>query len=141
MTATATAATAKDDALEGSILVPEPEGAPGIIRLRTATSPAKEDRVPVFEIDGTTYTMATKVRTNQGLQYLHLARTRGTEMAIDYAMEITLGQEGFAALREFEDLSDEDLAAIIEKATGILAGAVEGPKGKPKSGSRKSRGS
>jgi len=142
MTATATTATAKEDVIEGSILVPEPEGTlPGIIRLRTAASPAEEERIPVFEIDDVVYTMATKVKTNQGLQYMHLARTRGTEMAIDYAMEITLGKEGFQALREFEDLTEEDLAAVIEKATATLTGAVEGPKGKPKPGSRKSRGS
>jgi hypothetical protein len=142
MTATATTNTAKDDTGEGSILVPAPEDtAAGIIRLRSATSPAEDERVPVFEIDGTVYTMAKRVKTNQGLQYTHLARTRGTEIAIDYAMEVTLGKEGYAALCDFDDLSEEDLEAIIKKATTTLTGAVEGPKARQKPGSRKSRGS
>ena len=34
------------------------------------------------------YSIRTKPRTNQGLKYIHLARTRGSEIAIDYMLEV-----------------------------------------------------
>ena len=149
---TATATTAPDDLDDDfddddeedfdGVLAPglEDVGNPAIISLKSAKNPAKDERVPAYRVNGVLYSILTKPKTNQSLQYLHLARTRGTEIAIDYAMEMLLGTEGYQALREFDDLTEEDLQAVVDAANRIMAGPVEAPKGKPKNGSRRSRG-
>ena len=113
---------------------------PGIVSLNSAKNPPREDRIPAFAINGTTYSILTKPRTNQGLKYVHLARTKGSEIAIDYMLEVLLGVEGYDALREFDDLTEDDLKAVIDAASRIMAGAVETPKEKPGRGSRRSAG-
>lgn len=144
MTATATTAAPADlDDDEGTgVVAPELKdaGTQGIISLRSAVNPPEDARVPAFRINGKTYSIATKPRTNQGLQYVHLSRTRGTEIAIDYALEMLLGAEGYKALREFDDLTEADLEAVVKAASRIMTGPVEAPKGKPKNASRRSRG-
>lgn len=112
---------------------------PGIVSLRSAINPPQDARVPAFSINGTTYSILTRPKTNAGLKYIHLARTRGAEIAIDYMLDTLLG-EGYQALMDFDDLTEDDLKAVIEAASRIMAGAVEAPKGKPSRGSRRSAG-
>ncbi len=113
---------------------------PGIVSLRSAINPPADERVPAFSINGVTYSILTRPKTNTGLKYVHLARTRGSEIAIDYMLETLLGKEGYEALIEFDDLTEDDLKAVIEAASRIMAGAIEAPKGKPSRGSRRSAG-
>jgi hypothetical protein len=143
MTATATTAAAEDlEVTEEAFLDPglKDVGHTGLISLKSAANPPKEERVPAFRVNGTVYKIATRIRTNQGLKYLHLSRTRGAEIAIDYALELLLGEEGYEALREFDDLTEEDLKAVCEAANRIMNGPIEAPKGKQKNASRRSRG-
>jgi hypothetical protein len=113
--------------------------APGIVSLRSAASPAPDERVPAFSINGTVYTIAARTKANTGLKYIHLARTRGQEIAIDFMLETLLGAEGYEALREFDDLTEADLEAVIKAASRIMAGAVD-PKEKQPRGPRRSAG-
>ena len=112
-------------------------GDPEIISLRSAVNPDPEKRIPAFSINGVVYTIATKPKTNTGLKYVHLSRTRGPEIAIDYMLETLLGKEGHEALIDFDDLTEDDLTAVLEAASRIMAGSIEAPKGKPKRASRK----
>jgi hypothetical protein len=114
--------------------------APGIVSLRSAINPPAAERVPAFSINGTVYTILTKPRVNTGLKYIHLARTKGAEIAVDFMLETLLGVEGYKALMDFDDLTEDDLTAVINAATRIMAGAVESPKGKQSKGSRRSAG-
>lgn len=113
---------------------------PGIISLRSAASPHAEERIEAFSINSKKYSILTRPRTNQALRYVHLARTRGSEIAVDYMLEVLLGAEGYQALLDFDDLTEENLTAVINAASRIMAGAVETPKEKPRRGSRKSAG-
>ena len=141
---TATTGTAADRADGNGGMQVSPDLAahqqPGIVSLNSARHPPAEERIPAFSINGTTYSILIKPRTNQGLKYVHLARTRGSEIAIDYMLEVLLGAEGYSALREFDDLTEDDLKAVIDAASRIMAGAVEAPKEKPGRGSRRSAG-
>lgn len=121
---------------------PELNGAgdPKIVSLRSAINPPEDERVPAFSINGQTYSILTRPRVNAGLKYIHLARTKGTEAAIDFMLEVLLGDEGYTALREFDDLTEADLRAVVEAASRIMTGAVESPKDKRSRGSRKSAG-
>jgi len=113
---------------------------PGIVSLRSAANPPRAERVPAFSINGTVYTILTRPRTNVGLKYIHLARTKGAEIAVDFMLETLLGTEGYAALMDFDDLTEADLTAVIEAASRVMAGAVETPKEKPQRASRRSAG-
>lgn len=114
-------------------------GVPKIVSL-VSSPETKVVRVPAFRVNGVTYSIAVKPRVNAGLEYVHLARTRGSEIAIDYMLETLLGKDGYQALREFDDLTEEDLKAVVDAASRIMAGPLEGPKGKRPNASRKSRG-
>ena len=139
---TATTGTAQADSNGGMQVSPDltAHQQPGIVSLNSARHPPAEERIPAFAINGTTYSILTRPRTNQGLKYVHLARTKGSEIAIDYMLEVLLGAEGYTALREFDDLTEDDLKAVIDAASRIMAGAVEAPKEKPGRGSRRSAG-
>ena len=113
---------------------------PGIISLRSAKNATAEKRVPAFSIDGTVYSIGTTPRLNQAMRYAHIARKQGSEQAVDYMLEVLLGEEGYEALMGFDDLTEADLEAIISAASRIMAGTVEAPKGKPSNGSARSRG-
>lgn len=134
---------AEHDQPGGTIVSPHLNGAaddPGIVSLRSAINPPPDERVDAFSINGTTYSILTRPKTNAGLKYIHLARTRGSEIAIDFMLETLLGREGYQALMDFDDLTEDDLKAVIDAASKIMAGAVETPKGKQQKGSRRSAG-
>jgi hypothetical protein len=137
---TATATNEPGAGLEVDPELKDAGASPGIISLRSAKNPRQDERVPAFRINGTTYSIATKPRTNQGLKYMNLSRTRGSAIAIDFMLETLLGTDGYQALMDFDDLTDDDLEAIIKAASRIMAGAIEGPKGKQPRGSKKSPG-
>jgi hypothetical protein len=116
------------------------ETQPGIISLHSAKHPTAGKRVPAFSIDGTVYSIGTTPRLNQAMRYAHIARTQGSEQAVDYMLSVLLGEDGHEALMGFDDLTEQDLEAIISAASRIMAGTVEAPKGKPSNGSARSRG-
>jgi hypothetical protein len=135
-------ATATNDLGDPGIIDPAltDVGDPKIVSLRSAKNPVPDVRLPAFRINGVTYSILTKPKVNQGLKYVHLSRTRGQEIAIDFMLETLLGKEGYQALMDFDDLTEDDLTAVITAASRIMAGAVETPKGKPARGSRRSAG-
>jgi len=113
---------------------------PKIVSLRSAINPPQDERIPAFSINGTTYSIATRPKVNAALKYTNLARTRGSEIAIDFMLETLLGKAGYQALIDFDDLTEDNLTAVITAASKIMAGAVEAPKGKQSRGSRRSAG-
>lgn len=137
MTATA---TSEKPAMEVDPALKDAGGDPKIVSLRSAINPPAGERVPAFSINGVTYSILTRPKVNQGLKYVHLARTRGSEIAVDFMLETLLGTDGYQALMDFDDLTEADLTAVMEAASRIMLGAVENPKGKPSRGSRRSAG-
>lgn len=115
------------------IAAPQGDDAPEIISLKTQPA-AEVERRDLFEIDDVMYSIPVKVAVNKALKYLHIARMQGTEAGVDYMLGLLLGEEGYAALRNFDDLTEDDLAAVIKACEKVMAGAVENPKGKRKNG-------
>jgi len=114
--------------------------APNVVSLRSAANPAEDERIPAFSINGKVYSINRRPKVNKALRYVHLARTRGSEIAIDFMLETLLGTEGYQALMDFDDLTEENLQQVVEAASKIMTGAVEAPKGKQKPASRRSAG-
>ena len=131
--------TARQSA-KASVTINPPDGdviegttVPKIPVLRSVPD-AKQTRVEAFEIDGKVYSIAAKPKVNTALRYLHISRVQGTEAGIDYMLGILLGAEAYEALMAFDDLTEEQLTEVITMASKIMAGAVEAPKGKRKTG-------
>jgi hypothetical protein len=113
---------------------------PQIVALRSVPGRPEPERIDAFSINGKVYSINPKPKTNAALKYVHLARTRGNEIAIDFMLETLLGREGYEALMDFDDLSEDQLEQVITAASKIMAGALENPKGKPGRASRRSPG-
>lgn len=106
----------------------------------TSDGPAP-DLVDLFSIDGKMYQIPAKVRANQGLKFLWLAKTKDEQTAGIVMLEELVGSEGFQALMNYDQLKPEHLEQIITAVVTVLLGAVEDEKdsarGKGGSGSAK----
>jgi len=98
-----------------------------VLRLKTRDQ-ADEERVPLFYIDDVEYTIPKRPRMNVGLQFLHLSRDQDDSAAMDYLLAKLLGEDGYRALREYDDLTAEQFQQITEIASRLTLGALELPK-------------
>jgi hypothetical protein len=55
-------------------------------------------------------------------------RTQGEASGASYMLEALLGAEGYNALLNFDDLTEEDLEKIVNIAFGLVAGAMDKAK-------------
>lgn len=123
-------ATAKRPAARTAPALPVPALADDeyeVVRL-DAEPDEVEERVPLFYIGDTEYTVVKRPGVNIGLQYLHLSRTSGQEIAVDYLLGKLLGDDGYRALREYDRLKPKDFERICEVAARLTLGAMELPK-------------
>lgn len=87
----------------------------------------KVERVPLFVIDGVTYTIPKKPRPNIGLKYMRVLKKEGQEIAIAGLLEDMLGEDGYAALTECEDLTEEEFQAVMDLVSKLALGDKETP--------------
>lgn len=85
--------------------------------------------VPIFSVNGKVYEIPDKVRPGVAMKYLHYCRTRGIGIAESWLAEELLGVEGYEALLDFPDLTQEQSDAIITTARAVVFGEVR-PKEK-----------
>lgn len=99
--------------------------------IKLVSKPAAEvETVVLFEIDGEAYSIPKKPRLNVALRYLKMVRESGPEAAQAYLLEELVGEAGYEALMNYDDLDQETLGAIAEAAQKITLGGLESPKGK-----------
>ncbi|MGH3205099.1 MAG: hypothetical protein ACRDP5_24075 [Streptosporangiaceae bacterium] len=109
---------------------PEDDNAPQILVLSSKKDAAPERKqVPLFELDGKTYTVDQPQPPNVGLKYLHKLNHQGTQVAYAYMLEAMLGEDGYEALMGYDKLKPEHLDRLVDDALNILLGSHEGPKG------------
>jgi hypothetical protein len=89
-----------------------------------------EDRVPLFYIGDTEYTIPTRIPKGVALQYLRQAGERGHELATAPLLIRVLGEDAYEALEKSKALTDEQLEAIVDIIVGQALGRQEGAKGK-----------
>jgi hypothetical protein len=80
---------------------------------------AKE--IPVFSIDGTTYSIPAVERADLGLEYLALVDEESEDVANAWLMKQTIGEDGFQALRAVKGLSPDDFRGVMDKIQKIVA--------------------
>jgi hypothetical protein len=108
-------------------VAPLPEADFEMIRL-VSSPEAERPRVPLFSIDDTVYSIEAKPGMNIALEALHLFRTGGELAAIDFLLNRLLGDAGYRALREYDELTPAQFMQIGEIAMRITLGGLELPK-------------
>lgn len=93
--------------------------APKVIALKS-NKDRKIEYQTLFSIDDKEYQIPTKIRPNQGLQIMHAFRTLGETGGVSFMLETLLGAEGYEALINFDDLTEEDLEAVIDVAFKLV---------------------
>jgi hypothetical protein len=101
------------------------DDAPQIIKLTSDPNKVDDDRIPVFAIDDAEYTIASKVKPNVALRLLHVQRLQGPEAFADLLLQTMLGDDGYEALMNFDDLTDEQLGSVFEAAMKVVGGQME----------------
>jgi hypothetical protein len=100
-----------------------------VLVLTTEESAPEPDREVLFSIDGVDYTIPKTFGPNLALQFVRLSMLRGADIAMSWAMEQALGQDGHAALMAFDQLTRGDLQTITKVIYERLVAALEAPKG------------
>lgn len=105
--------------------------------LALISSTDEPEMVELFSIDGKPYFIPNKVRVNVGLKYLHQVRTTGDAAANSWLLEALLGEEGYQALLDYDDLTAEDLERVQAVAVEIVLGRSEEGKAETRKKGRK----
>lgn len=95
------------------------------------------ETVPLFTIGDEEFRIPAKPRVNLALKYLHQAKTIGEDKAAANLLAALLGDEGFAALAEYDDLTPEQFDAVMAAAQKHTLGALEKTRGNGQRGPRK----
>lgn len=88
---------------------------------------APEERIPLFIIDGVEYTVPKRPRPNVGLKFMRVLKAEGQEVAAAGLLEDMLGAEGFKALSECEELTEEDFEQVMNLVQKLALGNKEAP--------------
>lgn len=115
---------------------PPPPGVPAfeVIRFTTAGKDAAAGpRVTLFSVDGKDYTIPAAPDLRIGLQATRVAARAPAHLAearvLDFVMTAMLGEDGWTALLDCEDITREQFRLITETCQALTVGALEDPKG------------
>lgn len=82
--------------------------------------------IHAFTLDGQEYFMPVEVDWHHAVRSLDIAAEQGEAAAVAYQLRILLGEDGYRALVNFEDIRREDFQAICELANKIIMSSSEG---------------
>lgn len=91
---------------------------------------ADADRVPLFWIDDTEYTIPKNVDMVIALRYLDTVAEKGTEVAVVGLFKELVGEEAWQALLAFKGMDPAELNGLLDAVTEHAMGAIEAAKGK-----------
>lgn len=95
-----------------------------------ADDDVEEERVPLFYIGDTEYTIPKDIPPGVALQYLRTAGERGEQFAAPILLTRVLGEEAYDALESSKALKDEQLQQIIQIVVDLSLGRGEKKEGK-----------
>lgn len=128
-TSTRKPATAKVTALgdPGATLNGVVVGGPDVIRMTSRKTKGPVERAVLFSIDGTDYTIPAHPQPNLALKVLDVVRRQGENVGTAFMLTTLVGEDGYRALMDFDDLEADDLKAVLKAATKTVFGALEDP--------------
>lgn len=81
-----------------------------------------EERVPLFYIGDTEYSIPKTISPGVALQFLREAREHGRELATAPLLIRVLGEDAYLALEESRALSEDQMEWIINKVLNLALG-------------------
>jgi hypothetical protein len=84
-----------------------------------------EERVPLFYIGDTEYSVPASIPAGAALEYLRVAREAGPEVGAGALLSRTLGDEAYQALERSRGLTDDQLNQIITIVLDLALGRAE----------------
>ena len=88
-----------------------------------------DERIPLFSIDGTDYTMPAEVPGSVSMEATELWATEGEASATRWLMLELLGEDGWAALRGCKTITKAQTKQVIQIIVEHAMGGDEDPKG------------
>lgn len=99
-----------------------------LVEIVTTDVPVAE-LVPLFSIDGRTYSIPGEVPASMALRMLDAMRRQGMEAAMSEALEELLGAEAYQALLQCRALTVDHLERIMAVVQTHVLGNLEGALG------------
>src|SRR5947209_6407231 len=96
---------------------------PDIVRIDSKAAKKRVDDaelVPIFELDGVTYSIPRLERSDLALEYLGRIEEEGIDAAQAWMIRTTVGEAGFEALRAVEGLSPEDWRGVMDNIQAVV---------------------
>lgn len=100
-----------------------------VLNLDDAQTTTETATVPLFVLDGKTYSIPAKPKANITLKYLKQVRTVGEDVAAGELLEGLLGTDGYEALMNHDDLTMEQFQQVMLAAQQHVLGAIEEAQG------------
>ncbi|MFG3170567.1 hypothetical protein [Streptomyces sp. NPDC048200] len=88
----------------------------------------EEDRVPLFYIGDTEYTIPREIPPGAALQYLRQARESGHELATPPLLIRVLGEDAYMALEQSKAVTEDQLERIVQLIVSLALGQKEKEK-------------
>lgn len=104
---------------------PDEEFEPIQIIQRSDEERAQDERITLFYIGDIGYSIPARPRVNLAIKYLKDIRDEGEELAQANLLVKLIGDEGYDALCEAEDILPEQFEAIMNIAAAKTLGALE----------------
>ncbi|MEU6365771.1 hypothetical protein ABZ876_08440 [Streptomyces sp. NPDC046931] len=89
-----------------------------------------EERVPLFYIGDTEYTIPKEIPPGAALQFMREAREHGRELAAAPLLIRVLGEDAYMALEKSRALTEEQMKWIVDKVLDLALGRQEKRGGK-----------
>lgn len=97
---------------------------------QAAAELAAAERIPLFSIDGTVYSVPKQIDGGSLLRYLDDAAERGGEAAIANLLREMVGDDGYEALVSFKGLKPGQLEELFDKVEEYAMGQMNKIGGK-----------
>lgn len=94
-----------------------------------------EDREPIehvvlFSLDDRDFTIPKKFPVNLGLRVIRTMRRRGEAIAMAELLEEVIGEDAYEALVNYPDITNDDIARLMQIVNDLALGSLDGPKGR-----------
>jgi hypothetical protein len=89
-----------------------------------------EERVVLFSLDDAEFTIPRKFPVNLGLRVIRTMRRRGEAIAMAELLEEVIGADAYEALVNYPDITNDDIARLMQIVNDLALGSLDSPKGR-----------
>lgn len=95
-----------------------------------ADEDVEEERVPLFYVGDTEYTIPREIAPGVALQYLRQARESSHQLATPPLLIRVLGEDAYMALEQSKAVTEDQLEQIVSLIVDLALGQAEKKEGK-----------